>query len=123
MGYISALIGILIVGGMIWQIVARGFQMRQLVGNGVPGTARVVRKLQFRGRKSSMRVRYLRYEFTVNGKTYSRKIAVSKDEFDRYVEGDPIEIVYVSNNPKISAAKTMVEMCTPAPVKQRGGGG
>lgn len=108
----------LIIAGMIWQVVRRGYQMKDLVERGKPITGEVVNKVKFRGTASGGS-RYLRYRFRDgDGQYYSHKIAIGIDDFKRYEPGQPIELVYLPDNPKVSAAATMVELTREAMRKQ-----
>jgi hypothetical protein len=118
MGLWTFAVLLLFVAVLIWQVVRRGYQMKDLVERGKPITGEVVNKVKFRGR-SRMGSRYLRYRFRAgDGQYYSHKIAVGSDEFERYEPGQPIELVYLPDKPKVSAAATMVELAREATRKQ-----
>lgn len=110
MGLWTFAIGLLFVAVMAWQVVRRGFQMRDLVQHGLPVTGTVVSKVAFRG-KSRVRSHHLRYTSSApDGHEYSHRIAISSAENEKYQEGDPIELMYLPNNPKVSATAQMVQM-------------
>jgi hypothetical protein len=118
MGFWTFAVLLLFIAVMIWRIVRRGYQMKDLVERGKPITGEVVNKVKFRG-TSSVRNRYLRYRFRAgDGQYYSHKIAIGSDDFARYEPGQPIELVYLPDNPKVSAASTMVELTREAMRKQ-----
>jgi len=118
-GFTGLLVGLLFVGVMIWRVVRRGYQMRDLVQRGIPVTGEVVNKVKFHG-SSGIRSRYLRYRFrAADGNQYSHKINISSSENEKYQEGRPIELVYLPDNPKVSATAAMVEMVRDAMQRQK----
>lgn len=113
MDHLLWIVPLLIITFMILTVVRRGYQMRDLVAHGLPVTGKVLRKMGFDNGKGP-RKRFLRYEFSIAGHSYSHKIAVTADAYDRYAEGDAIELIYLPDNPKISAHVEMVEQCRQA---------
>ena len=109
-GVSGCLIPLLIVGWVIWVIVQRGFQIQRLVKGGVPGTGQVVKRFR-QHRRGGGGEPYLRYAFQDSyGRAFERKVGVSEEEFERYREGDSIDIVYLPGKPRVSATKAMVEL-------------
>ena len=104
-----AAFALVFLAGIGWAIYSRGRELKMLMQDGVPVTGAVKRKLSFNSPKGGRRY-YLWYEFRPDsGKTYGRKIAVDAADFDRYEDGDPIDLIYLPGNPSISAARTMVD--------------
>jgi len=105
------LIGALIVAAVIAVIVHRGLQMKNLANDGVVGDGKVIEKLRRVNSQGGMSSSYLRYEFYApNGVRYERKVSVGEDIYDNHEEGDTIGIVYLEKNPRVNAAKYMVNL-------------
>ncbi len=103
-------IGIIIISLMVLLALWRGLELRQLVESGVPGKAKIIRKVKFRGKKGIPTYR-MRYEFQArDGKLYSRAISLTSTEAAAYSVGDQIDIVYVPDKPRISASEAMVAL-------------
>ena len=103
---------VLIVVGVLVVVARRGLQMKKLVERGIPVVGRVVS----RGSRASSgaggrATHHLRYEFTAaDGRTYGHRITVTGAEHESVREGDEIELVYLPDNPKVSAQASMVAM-------------
>ena len=113
MNHLLWIIPLTIIAMLLWTLVRRDYQMRDLVAQGVPVTGKVIRQLRFTGTRGQ-RNRYLRYEFSVGAGRYTHKIAVTVDESERYQDGDAIQLIYLPSNPKVSARVEMVEQCRQA---------
>ncbi len=107
----SWVIGAAIIAAVIFIIVRRGFQMKDLAHNGVVAQGTVIKKFR-RGSGSRPQAHaYLRYEFLApTGKRLERSIAVGEEVFEQYEVGSKIDIVYVRNKPEVNAAKYMVNL-------------
>lgn len=117
------IIPLLIVGGMIVLAVRRGFQVKQLLEDGIETTGRVVKKQTFSGSKGG-RVCRIRYEYVDQmGKTHAHRSAVPEDVYASHEEGSPFPIVYSQSKPHISAPKYLVEQSRAAMAKKAGSGG
>jgi len=108
MGYSWVLILLLVIAFVIYRVYRRGTELRGLTEHGVSAMGEVLLVQHFHIGPGS--TRFLRYQFrALNGDVYSRKIAMSVAQAERYRDGGAIEIVYLPQNPKVSAVKDMVE--------------
>ncbi len=104
-------IGVVILLAIIALMVRRGFQMKALAHDGVPGQAEIVLKHRRRTSPGHQTAGYLKYQFDAPlGRTITNRIAVSEEVFSRYEVGDPIDIVYLPDKPDINGAKYMVNL-------------
>lgn len=104
----SLLIISLIIFAIIYVIIQRALEMKKLAEMGVPIAGKVVSKLK-RGKKGRKN-KFLKYEYTTpRGQVFSRSSAVTDSVWDRYSEGDMIDLIYLENNPKVCGPKYMVE--------------
>ena len=101
---------LLIVIAMIVFGVRRGLQFKSLANDGTPAQATVTKK--WKHGQNKCRLRY-EYNTPSQGK-FSHSPWVTQDEYDRYNPGDSIDIVYLPNNPKVSAMATMVTLAKEA---------
>lgn len=107
----SWLIGLGIVGAVIFMIVRRGFQMKDLAHKGVVAQGTVIKKFRRGSASRPQSHAYLRYEFLApTGKRLERSIAVGEEIFDQYEVGSKIDIVYVKDKPEVNGAKYMVNL-------------
>jgi len=105
------LIPVAIILGVIFMIVRRGLQMKNLAHHGVVGQARVEKKFSRQSGSGGMSATYLRYEFHgPDGQLYSNKISVSLEIYEQYEENDSIDIVYLEDKPGVNAARYMVNL-------------
>ena len=104
------LVFIAIAATSIALIVRRGLQITALAHNGVVGRASILKKF-YSGSGMGSSSEVLRYEFrTPNGRRYENKIHVSMEVYNTHNVGDPIDIVYLENQPEVNAAKYMVNL-------------
>lgn len=110
---------IAIPAAIIYFIVRRGFQMRDLCNEGVKTTGSVTNKRYVRVQSGDRRkVEKLSYQYTDSaGQTHSHTSVVSQAVYDQYEDGQPIQIVYSSKNPQVSAPLYLVEQCRQALAK------
>ncbi|MDN3638755.1 hypothetical protein QWY82_08045 [Simiduia curdlanivorans] len=106
----SILLGMgLILIAMVVLVIRRGLQMRRLVDHGVPATA-IANKVIGHTGATGMRRSFLRYSFEDSaGKPYQNKVMISPAERDAIYEGASVAIIYLPDNPKISALAQSVE--------------
>jgi hypothetical protein len=100
----------LFVGYGIYRVARRSFEVKALVERGVTGTARITRKLRFRG--SAMKSGSLRlvYEFTgPDGNAYTGRMMATFAEYNAAEVGHEIPICYLPDRPKVHAPKALVE--------------
>jgi hypothetical protein len=108
----SWLIGAAIIAAVIFMIVRRGLQMKDLAHKGVVAEGTVIRKFR-RGNATQVQTSaaYLRYEFKApDGKRFERSVAVSEEVFETFEEGSKIDVVYVEGKPQVNGAKYMVNL-------------
>ena len=74
----------------------------QLDTHGVTTVGQVTQTSTSGGSKST--TYYVGYSFEVNGRTYRHKSPVAYSDYQRAVPGQPIQVIYPSNNPDISRA-------------------
>ena len=106
----SVIVGMVVfVVAAVFIAVQRGLQMRRLTHNGVPATATVERMWSHTGSTGMSRHR-LRYTFRAgDGREYSRSIMISSGQRESLKEGDTVAVIYLADNPKISALAELVE--------------
>ncbi|MBT8099839.1 MAG: DUF3592 domain-containing protein [Gammaproteobacteria bacterium] len=111
------LIIVLIVIGLIFawrRLTRRGRQMAMLVSRGTVVTGQVVkaeRKRLSRTHDAFM----LRYSFVSSGGIeYEREIEVMPKDFDNYVEGQAIDVVYDPAAPEVNMLKDAVDVARKA---------
>ena len=69
-----------------------------------------VAKVEKRRLSRTDRAFFVRYGFTAaDGVDYEREIEVLPDEYSKYTEGQPIDIVYDPRNPELSVLKDAVD--------------
>jgi len=106
----SGFVLLLIVAAILyWWFIRRGkgmaVDMGKLVEHGVDIEAKVVSKT-----RSERSNRYLLYSFTLeNRQSYSKQISPDFKLWDSLNEGDKIPVVYLPENPEVSAIKETVE--------------
>ena len=102
---------VLFIGAFIAIVVHRGMQMKKLAHDGVVADGKVINKSRRAGAQAKMSTPYLRYEFyAANGFRYERNVAVGENVYESHEEGDAIGVVYLKDNPKVSAARYMVNL-------------
>ena len=107
----SWLIGAAIIAAIIFTIVRRGFQMKDLANKGVVAQATVIKKFRRSSTSGGQGSGYLRYEFLApNGKRLERTITVDEDVYNQYEQGLKIDVVYVEGKPQVNGAKYMVNL-------------
>ena len=107
----SWLIGPAIIIAIIFVIVRRGFQMKDLAHKEVVAEATVIKKFRRSGTSGGQGSGYLRYEFLApNGKRLERSITVSEEIYSSHEEGSKIDVVYVEGKPQVNGAKYMVNL-------------
>lgn len=117
---VGLLIPVLIVGGLVFIVVRRGFQMRLLVQDGVVTTGRVLAKLEYPTAKGSRgNNRRIHYSYQDEaGQTHEHRSLVTSDFWHGHTEGGPIDIVYARHQPHVSAPRHLVELSRQALAKK-----
>lgn len=117
--WVILLLPIAIVVAMLWRALRRGRQMQALVQRGRPVTGEVVGTVKFLG-TASLRNRFLRYRFRADdGAVYSHKIAIGAKDYHALQPGAPIELIYLPDNPRVSARVEMVEQVREALARRK----
>jgi hypothetical protein len=100
---------VVILVAAVFIAIQRGLQLRRLVQNGVPGTA-TIERMWSTVVATGMSRYSLRYTFRAgDGREYSRSIMISSGERERLKVGDTVAVIYLADNPKISALAELVE--------------
>lgn len=100
----------LVIGGLVFVVVKRGMEMTELAAHGVDVKGTVIDKRSIPAARSSTRKQKLVYAYTdTQGATHQHTSVVTYDTYDRYQVGDPIDIVYSSKRPAVSAMKEMID--------------
>lgn len=116
---IGLLTPVLIVGAIIFLVVRRGLQIKELCEHGVETTGVVHGKRTVMPSNTGARQKKLEYRYTDSaGATHHHTSVVSIDVYDRYDEGSPIEIVYSSKRPEISSPRYLVDQARQAMAKR-----
>ena len=110
---------LLLVGYGIFAVVRRGFQMRQLVLDGVEIQGVVTAKLEYAGGSGSRRSnRRIAYSYRDAAGAEHRHVSmVTSDFWNGHTEGGPIDLIYSRSQPQVSAPKHLVELSREALVK------
>ena len=120
MSWISFLIGFAIVVGILLTIIFRARTMMRLVKRGTHTQATVIDKKRRQSSQGGGSQAWLKYEFHAGGQIYRRGCYVSEEVFNAHEVGGQIDIMYDQQNPKINAAKYMVDLSKEALAKRRG---
>lgn len=95
---------------LIFSVVRRGYQFRQLLEDGVETTAAVTRKVVSRRRRRRPESYFLRYEYRDGmGEKRTHQSVVTEEVWNRHVEGGPLDVVYSRSQPAVSAPKYLVD--------------
>ncbi|MCS7037043.1 MAG: DUF3592 domain-containing protein [Saprospiraceae bacterium] len=98
-----------LVGYNVWRLAQRALQMRRLATEGVAAVA-YVEEIHARRSTRGGRRYWLTYRYTApDGRTLRHTPAVSSEQALRLKSGDLLRIVYLPENPAISALEEDVE--------------
>lgn len=101
---------LLVFGGLAFVFISRAMEMTELTKYGVETKGTVVEKRSVPGGRSATRRQKLVYSYTDNrGASHQHTSVVRYDTYARYEVGGPIDIVYSSKRPQISAMKEMID--------------
>jgi hypothetical protein len=107
---IGLLVPVLIVGAMVILFVKRGLQFRELCEHGVETTGQIISKRSVKPGPSASRRQKLAYRYTDSaGATHEHTSVVTWEVYEGHDEGGPIQVVYSTKNPAISAPKYLVD--------------
>lgn len=110
---------LVLIGYGIFAVVRRGFQMKQLVADGVETRGVVTAKLEYAGGSGSRRSRRrIAYSYCDAAGAEHRHVSmVTSDFWNAHTEGGPIDLIYSRNQPQVSAPKHLVELSREALAK------
>lgn len=98
------------IGRLKKKLVAAGQEMARLVREGIATTGRVSATDKRRMSRGQYEY-YVSYTFTTKDRQeVSKELRVQSSRFDEYVEGKPIDIVYLPADPTVSATCEMVDI-------------
>lgn len=105
--WISVVILMALIAVWAWQ----GLQMKALANSGVLGRGEVIQKIRLHISTGHQTAGYLKYRFLApDGKALTGRIAVSEKIYTEYDEGEPIDIVYLPERPRVNAARYVVNL-------------
>lgn len=121
MGIAITLIVIAFIVLVIWLIVSRGLQMKQLLDDGIDIDGKVIRQFKCNPKKASLSTDYfLRYSYRDrNGIEYEYKSNVNRDFWAAHPEGSTIAITHSKSKPAISAPRLLVDAAREAMAKKK----
>ncbi|MEN3940389.1 DUF3592 domain-containing protein [Prosthecobacter sp. SYSU 5D2] len=106
---LTVLVSLAILALVVYQLVSRGLQMRELCDHGIETTGIVTSKRRTSVRQG--RTEKLAYEYLDQaGQPHSHTSVVSISVYQDHPEGQPIQVVYSSRQPQISAPLYLVEL-------------
>ena len=110
---------VVLIGYGLFAVVRRGFQMRQLVLDGVETRGVVTAKLEYAGGRGSRRSqRRIAYSYCDAAGVEHRHVSmVTSDFWNGHNEGGPIDLIYSRSQPQVSAPKHLVELSREALAK------
>lgn len=116
-----AFIAIGIIAIVIWLVVTRGLQLKQLVEDGVDIDGVVVRQFKLNPKGGSQSTNhFLRYRYRDSaGQEHEYKSNVSRDFWVAHPEGSTIAITCSRSRPQISAPRYLVEQAREALAKKK----
>jgi len=110
-----------IIALMVWLVVTRGLQLKQLVEDGVDIDGVVVRQFKHNPKGPASTNYYLRYRYTDSrGIEHEYKSNVNYDYWNAHPEGSAIAITCSASRPHISAPRYLVEQARAALSKKKG---
>lgn len=117
-----ALTAVGIIAIIIWLVLTRGLQLKQLVEDGVDIDGMVVRQFKLNPKSGSQSTNYfLRYRYRDSaGEEHEYKSNVNRDFWVAHPEGSAIAITYSKSKPGISAPRFLVEQAREALAKKKG---
>jgi hypothetical protein len=109
---LAIILPLLLIAFGVYAVVRRGFQMRQLVQDGVETNGTVAQKLEYPTARGSRRSsRRLRYEYRdAAGRVHSHVSMVTADFWNAHAVGGPIAIVYSRSRPQVSSPRHLVDL-------------
>lgn len=112
---IIALVVIVIIALVVWLVVTRGLQLKQLVDDGVDINGTVVRQFKHNPKGRASTNYYLRYRYSDSqGHEHETKSHVSYDYWAAHPEGTAIALTHSASRPHVSAPRYLVEQAREA---------
>jgi hypothetical protein len=103
--------------GAVYLVIRRGLEMRRLATEGVETTGTVVEK--YRRRRGGRRIRRIRYEYCdASGQKHRGRAGVSWKYYEAVRVGDPVKVVYLPQQPSVSALWAEVDLVRRAHQRQ-----
>lgn len=91
-------------------LIRRGLQMHRLCAKGVAVTGQVIGKRSVRGGATISRRQKLVYRYRdAAGASHEHTSVVPWEVYERYDDGDAIEVVYLPASPAVSAPRYLVD--------------
>ncbi len=109
---LSFLVPCLIIGYLIYAVLKRALNFKELVAMGRPGKAKITQKFRTSRKYKNYRLRYAYHD--MRGNELSGVSTIDFDLWKDMKEGDSIDIVYSERNPGVSAPKYLVERAVAA---------
>ena len=120
----AALVPILVVAFVayfIYVVVRRGFELKQLLTDGVETSGTVVSKRRHRSSRAGTTHQLIYQYHDPLGRAHKHASLVTSDVYDAHEEGRPIEVICSASRPEVSAPKYLVEHARPAWERRRRG--
>jgi hypothetical protein len=120
MGIAITLILVAITILVVWLVITRGLQMKQLVEDGIDTDGKVIRQFKRNPKKANLSTDFfLRYSYRDrNGIEHEYKSNVNRDYWVAHPEGSAIAITYSKSKPQISAPRFLVDAAREAMAKK-----
>lgn len=121
MGIAITLAVIGIIALVIWLVITRGLQMKQLLDDGIDIDGKVVRQFKHNPKTGSLSTdHFLRYSYRDSaGREHEYKSSVNRDFWAAHPEGSAIAITYSKSKPEISAPRFLVDAARDAMAKKK----
>lgn len=112
---IALLVPVLILAGIVFILVKRGLEMKELSEHGIETVGRIVNKRSVKSSSSSSRRQKLVYRYTdTSGAAHEHTSVVPSEVYHAHEEGGTIPVVYSPKKPAVSAPKYLVDQARTA---------
>lgn len=119
---LSALAGLAVVGLAVvalavaaWVLVQRSGEVAALAERGRPITGRVVERRARHSRGSAGRYRRVKLAYELpDGSRHERWISATREEWETLRDGEPVDLVYLEDRPKVFAMLRLVNLAREA---------
>lgn len=117
---VIAIVVLICIALVMWLVVTRGLQLKQLVEDGVDINGVVVRQFKHNPKGPASTNYYLRYRYSDSqDREHEYKSNVSYDYWVAHPEGRAIAITYSASRPQVSAPRYLVEQAREALNKKK----